>query len=459
MTVALSSRPKLRDSSILDQYGKPVASEAARRLVAAANPRGMQTFNSHPVMGLTVEVLASILRTAENGVPFRQCDLFDDLIERYAQMRGEFAERNEDVSGCDFAVLPPPNRDDKPSRIAAAALEEYLQYNVTSYVASPGSAPATCFRTWLEHQLTAIPFGYACSNQMWDYVDGVIVPTRFEPIAHRRFGAPSAERANEIWLVDGSRAPFDLVELEPGLWSVTRYYHRNPFAAGLMRSCAWWVTFALLSFKQWQIFADMFGLPIAVGYYEEGAGEASRAALEAAVRQIGQDGYAVLSALTELVIKETARGGDSSTVYPLIMKFADAQITKLITGGTLNTDVSSTGAGSYNAATVHESRSYKMKRRDATRVQDTFAESIGRTFIAWNGYDRAAPPRLYIKLIRDELQRAQTLEILGQAIDLSGSQIREEFSLRRPASADDVVRFMPTQPPDPGHARPQKGDQ
>jgi phage gp29-like protein len=461
MTATLG-RPKLRDATILDQYGQPVSSPLTRRLVAAANPKGMQTFNHNPIVGLTTELLASILRTAELGVPFRQCDLFDNMLERYAMMRGEFLERNEEVSGCDFAVLPPPNRNDRPSRIAAAALEEYLQYSVTSYVASPGTTPSTCFRTWLEWQLTSVPMGYAASNLVWDYVENLVVPTRFEPIAHRRFGAPNAERANELWLIDGARAPFDLIELEPGLWSVTRYLHRNPFAAGLMRSCAWWVMFALLSLKQWQIFADMFGLPLAIGYYEEGASLPSRETLESAVRMIGQDGYAVLSSMTELVIKETARGGDSSTVYPLIMKAAEAQITKLITGGTLNTDVSSTGAGSYNAAKVHESRGYKMKRRDATRVQDVFAESIGRTFIAWNGFDRAAPPRLYIKISRDDLAWAQALEIIGSAVKLSKSQIREQFGLRPPNDGDDesdAVMFPSTKPPDPGHARSDKGDQ
>lgn len=439
--------------TILDQNGRPMGPPVTRRLVAAPNPRSMQTYNSHPGVGLTVELLMAYHRSAELGSPIRQMDMFDDLMERHAEMRGMFAERNEDVAGCDWAVLPPPDRNDKPSRIAAAALQEYLQYNVASYVASPTTSPAICFRTWLEHQGTAVPFGYACSNQVWDYVDGLIVPVRFEPIAQRRFGAPGADHANEIWLVDASIGSFNLLELDAGLWSVTRYHHRNPYAAGLMRSCAWWVMFALLSFKQWQVFADMFGLPLAIGYYEEGAGQTSREALEDAVRAIGQDGYAVLSALTELVIKETARGGDSSTVYPLIMQAADRQITKLITGGTLNTDVSSTGAGSYNAATVHESREFKMKRRDATRLEDTFVNTIGLTFNVWNGFDRAAPPRLKIKISRDELARAQALEIIGQAVKLSKAQIQEEFNLREPSGPDDEVTFQPTPPPDPGHAR------
>jgi phage gp29-like protein len=451
VVAALASRPQVRNTALLDQYGQPMS--VARRMVAAPNPRGMQTYSSHPEVGLTVELLSSIHRSAELGAPTRQCDLYDGLMERHAEMRGMFAERNEDVSGCDFSVVPPPDRDDKPSRVAAQALQEYLQYSVALDMPSPSMRPSTCFRTYLEHMLTAIPYGYACTNLVWDYLDKLLVPTRFEPIAQRRFGAPAGDRANEIWLIDGSKGAFELIELQAGCWSIMTYHHRNPYAAGLMRSCAWWVMFALLSFKQWQIFADMFGLPLAIGYYEEGAGKASRDALEDAVRTIGQDGFAILSQLTELVIKETARGGDSSTVYPLIMAAADKQITKLITGGTLNTDVSSTGAGSYNAATVHESRSYKMKRRDATRVEDAFVEGISKPFIVWNGFDKAAPPRLKLKILRDELSRAQTAQIIGEAMDLSKSQLQEEFNFRPPAGPDDVVRFQPTPTPDPGRAR------
>jgi phage gp29-like protein len=444
--------------TILDQYGRPLGAPQVRRAVADANPNGMQTYSSHPEIGLTVESLVSYHRQAELGSPIRQFDLWDGLLERYAQAAGMFSERNEDVAGCDFSVLPPPDRDDKPSRIAAEALQEYLQYSISQEVASQSESQSTCFRSWLEHMATAIPYGFACTNLVWDMIDGLVVPTRFEPIAHRRFCAPGADRANEIWLINGTRAPFDLIELQSGLWSVCRYQGRNPYASGLMRSCDWWIMFALLSFKGWQIFADMFGLPLAIGYYQEGAGQASRDALEDAVRGIGQDGYAILSDLTELAITEAARGGDSSTLYPKIISVCDSQLTKRITGGTLNTDVSATGAGSYNAATVHESRSYKMKRRDATRLEDAFVDSIGKAFIEWNGFGRAAPPRLKIKILRDELARAQTLEILGQAMDLSKMQIQEEFNLREPVGPDDVVRFQPTAPPDPGKAR-DRGNQ
>jgi hypothetical protein len=90
-----------------------------------------------------------------------------------------------------------------------------------------------------------------------------------------------------------------------------------------------------------------------------------------------------------------------------------------------------------------------MKCYDAAMLQETFTASIGQAFKIWNGYDRAAPPRLKIKIRRDALQWAQTLEIVGQVIDLDEDQLREDFNLRVPA-AGKGVKFEPTPAPKPG---------
>ncbi len=443
MTASLASRPKLRQPTILlDQHGDPMP--VIRKRIHP-NPRGQETHNTHPAFDLSLEMLMAYYRGAERGQPTRQMDAFHDIIELDPDLRSKLNDSIESVAGCDFAVMA--GRGDKPSEIAAGALNERLQNQIQ-------------FRHFLAHQMTAPAYGYAASNLVWDFEDGVISPVEFSNPAARRFASPSSERADLIMLIDGSSlSSYDLVPLEPGQWAVSVYRNilgRNPYAAGLMRSCAVWAMFKRWGMKGWQIFADMFGIPLALGYYEEHASPVSRQALEDAVRAIGQDGFAVLSAATELVVKETARGGDSSTVYPQIIKLCEEQIAKLLTGGTLNTDVA--GVGSYNAASVHESRAYSMKVFYATMMQEMFVRDIGRTFVSWNGYDRAAPPRLKIKIRRDALQWAQTLEIVGQVIELDEDQMREDFGLREPAPGRGV-KFIATPAPtpqDPARAKEKK---
>ncbi len=437
MSVALSARPNLRrptvETGILDARGTPI-----RRPLAEIAPMGVlsEVWNTHPAFDLTLEMLLAYYRQAERGQPMRQIDCFHDLLETDPDSRSKVNDRIESVAGCDWVVMP--GADDKASKLAAEELNYRLQNQIQ-------------FRSYLMHQSTSVAYGYAATNMQWDVEEGIVVPTKFVNPAARRFGSPSVDRANEIWLRDDATGK--LYPTEPGPWSVSTYRNilgRNPFAGGLMRSGGIWIMFKRWAVRSWQVFADMFGIPLTVGYYEEGASPKSRSALEEAARSIGQDGYAVLSAMTELVIVSTQRGGDSSTVYPLIIKLCEEQLAKLFTGGTLNTDVA--GVGSYNAASVHESRSYSMKLFDAQMLQETFTASIGAAFVRWNGYDRAAPPRLKIKIRRDALQWAQTLEIVGQAkgMKLSKSQIQEDFNLREPSGTDDEVTFEQTPPPEPG---------
>ncbi len=402
-----------------------------RRMVAKP-VRNLNVYNSHPATGLTAEALVSFYRQAERGIPVKQFDTFDDLIERDGHLRGLIEGRIQSVSGKDWVLLPGRDNDPASSK-AAADLERTLKNDLG-------------FRDFLEHQLTAPFYGFAATNLVWDLVEGVIAPCLFVNVPHRRFASPTEYRADEIWLIAGDTR-LDLVPLEPGLWAVSRYRHRNPWAAGLMRTAAWWAMFKTWSIRDWQVFAQMFGLPMAIGYYEEGAGQPARDALTDAVQRIGEDGYAVLSEMTEIVIKDTVRSGDSSGVYPAIADRCESQMSKLIAGSTLTTDTNG-GAGSYALGAVHENRSYNLMCSDARRVEEMFVRDIGRPFVAWNGYGGAAPPRLKIQIARETSleQRAKVIEILGKAIEIDEDQIREEFSLRKPA-AGRGVKFEKPAPP------------
>ena len=412
MTTALAA-PKLR---VLD--GGLAKSPPRRR--AIATPKRIDTYNSHPATGLTAEMLLAMYRAAEQGAPLKQFDCFDDLVEIDGHLRGLINNRIEGVAGCDMRIQP--GLPDKPSEIAAAALDDRVREMLPELV---------------EHHLTAPHYGVAVSNTVWDFVEGVIAPIEFIHAAHRRFASPHPDRAHEIWLIGGETAR-DLVELEAGLWCVSRYRGRNPWSSGLLRTCGWWAMFKRWSIRDWQIFAEMFGLPLVIGFYEEGASEETRKALEEAVRAIGEDGFAVLSALAEIVIKETARSGDSSTVYPKIADMCEQQMSKVIAGSTTASDVGGS-VGSYNLGSIHESRGYKFDRRDARRAGGMFSRDVGVPFIRWNGYDRAAPPRLNIQITRDSLERAKVLQTVGQVVPIDPSQIYDEFTLRVPADGKGVM--------------------
>lgn len=398
---------------------------ATRRRVVPV--RGLDTYNSHPGAGITSEMVVAIFRQAERGVPVRQFDLFDDLIENDGHLRGLIDTRIQSVAASPW-VLRSGQPGHAPSDAAAADLEARLRNHLG-------------FRDFLKHQLSSPYYGFAATNLVWDLDAGLIVPSDFVNVAHRRFAAPSEERASEIMLITGDVTRLELSPLEAGLWAVSRYRGRNPWAAGLMRTATWWAVFKRWSIRDWQVFADMFGLPIVIGFYEENASQTTRDALEAAVRQVGTDGWAVLSKLADIHIKETIRSGDASSVYPAISDRCEAQMSKLIAGATLNTDVD--GKGSYSLASVHESRAFTMIKGDSTDTEEMFTRDIGTPFVRWNGYADASPPRLKIQLARDSKERAEVAAIISQLIPLDAQQLYEEFGFRTPADGVGVRMPLP----------------
>lgn len=411
-------------SALVDVDALP-ASPPMRTMIAKPF-RNVDTYNIHPGYGLTADALLAYFRTAERGAPVYQFDVFDDLIERDCHLRGLIDGRIQSVAGKDW-VLVAGREGHAPSELAARALEAQIKNDLG-------------FRDFLEHQLTAPHFGFAATNLVWDIVDNLVVPVRFVNVAHRRFAAPSQARAGEIMLVAGD-SKYELLPLDAGLWAVSRYRHRNPYAAGLMRTGAWPAMFKTWSWRDWQVFADMFGLPLSIGYYEETASRESREALIDAVKSIGEDGFAVLSNATEVVIKDTVRSGDASSVYPAIISLCDAQLSKLIAGATLTTDAGGAGSkGSYALGAVHENRQFNLMLSDARRLEEMFVRDIGAPFVAWNGFSDAAPPRLKIAIARETslMERAQVIAVLGEAIEIDEDQLREEFSLRAPSPGRGV---------------------
>lgn len=402
-------------------------SPPAKRVQVTKRVRNADVYNSRPGSGVTVEQILSIYRIAENGDPVRQCDLFDNLIEFDGHGRGLFAGRNQAVAGKNWTMQA--GGPDAGSGTAAQILGTHLKNNAG-------------FRQFVEHQLTAIPYGFAASEIVWDVVDGVWLPVRFVNVPHRRFGSPTSDQADEIWLRNGdSRA--DMIPLEMGQWAVNRVLGRNPYAAGLMRTCAFWMLFKRWSNRDWQVFGEMFGLPSVVGFYSEGASASARAALEDAVKNLGEEGFAILEETCELLIKEASRAGDASSVYPAQWTKFEEQMSKAISGGTLTSDTGS--IGSYAQANTHADRAFVFALADAAGLEEMFVRDISVPFVTWNGFGGALPPRPKFQIVREQSLKAQAeiLELLsrafGDSFSVAWEQVAEVFGWRVPVAGEAAL--------------------
>jgi phage gp29-like protein len=201
------------------------------------------------------------------------------------------------------------------------------------------------------------------------------------------------------------------------------------------------------------VFAEKFGIPIVLGTYSERASPETRAALEQAVVDIGTDGQAVLSELTKILIGTPglARSGDVSSLHPAVAARCDAEMSKVITGATLNVETG--GPGSFALGKVHQGRAQDLVFADALWLQESFQRHVIVPFIDYNPqFAGAELPRLVIR-VRPEMAPEIAVKVYGKlqamGLEIEDEQMYEDFGLRRPEVGDALKPLYEASPPTP----------
>ncbi len=384
--------------------------------------------DSHPEYNLGPSKIISIYRQAEAGRTQLQCDLFDGVVENDGHLRAAIAARTLMVTGASWQIQA---GDDSPQSIVAAEmLAEVLR--------------SSNFEKAMEHMLGARYFGYSATEIVWAMRDGNIVPEHFIAVPARRIGF--SHRTSEPVLRTNEYGDDDQ-PLMPGKWifvdncgSMCTRIARS----GLLRTATWFSLFKRWSWRDWVIYAEKFGIPGVLGVYENNdnkVGEDEIEALRDAVRSIGEDGQAIISNEVEIRTIDASRTGNAGDLHNQIVGEANTEISKLITGATLNAE--SGGPGSFALGKVHESRAFFFIKADAQKIQRHFSEELSRRFIEFNGFDKAKAPRLKIHISQTDdpgsrMKLYESAYEMGVPFDVE--QFREEFQFRAPPNgARNVV--------------------
>jgi phage gp29-like protein len=391
-----------------------------------------------PGYQLTPQRLWQIFRAAEVGNPAMQCDAFEDILENDGHLRGQYESRLSAVAFRPWIVLP--GGSDSVSIECAAAL--WIALRRCNMLAA----------RW--HVMEALGYGWSALNVAWRFnpTTSIVEPMRFLCAPHRRFIINEAGNGELRFLT-----PEDAglgVELPLGQWIVARRMHRKLVRAGFFRTTAWWALFKRMSITDWIVFAEKFGIPTVLGYYNEKASPESRAALLSAITDLGSDGQAILSDMTKIVVENAAiRFGDVGSLHPAITQRCDAEISKVVTGATLNVETG--GPGSFALGKVHEGRATSLSFADASWVQEVFHEQLCCPFIEYNPrFASAMPPQLSIR-VQPEMSpeiRVKVYQVLqAMGLKIEDEQMYEEFGLRKPDLGGELKPLyavqQPTAPP------------
>lgn len=387
----------------------------------------------HPGYGLTPQRVVSIYRLAEAGQPRQQCDLFDDLTENDGHLRNLLDQRRQAVSGKPLVIQA--DGADPDAMLGATVLSEAIRRLAMVDV--------------IDHQLTFNSYGWAATEIDWDVtrINGRdwIVPVWFANVPARRF---LIDQATDALRITTARDAVAGEALAAGKWWITRRSGVRVARAGLMRTAAWLAAWKRFATRDWVIYAERYGNPLALVKYDDSQTSAtddeSKDVAYQVAESIGNDSAAVVPSSINVEIHEAGRTGDSSGVHGGLISHCNAEMSKLVNGGTLSNDSagSSTGGASYALGEVHASRSWDNVQADAERIQESFRICVAAAFMRFNGLSGASP-LLKIQVVRD-LEPGQRAALADTYVNKLGgrvslSQLGQELGFKEPSSAEDTA--------------------
>ncbi|MFL1552489.1 DUF935 domain-containing protein [Pseudomonas sp. D47] len=351
--------------AIVDIHGNPLEQKTLRESQTSRLAELRGEYADHPSSGLTPARLAGILKSAETGDIKAQGELFQDMEEKDAHLLAEMGKRRRALATVEWAVVPPRN----PSAVEKAECEwlNEVMHDLPD------------FEILLFDLLDAIGKGYSCIELDWRRYGKEWIPQAFNYRESSWFQLDAATRT-ELRLRDGSQ---DGETLTPFGWITHEHKAKSGYLsrAGLYRVLAWPYLFKNYSVRDLAEFLEIYGLPVRLGKYPNGASNEEKATLLRAVVNIGHNAAGIIPQGMEIDFKAAANG--SHDPFDWMVNWAEKSMSKAILGGTLTSQ--SDGASSTNAlGNVHNEVRHELLQSDAKQIETTLRQYLLYPLLALN---------------------------------------------------------------------------
>jgi len=359
----------------------------------------------------------------------RGLEIYEDLL-RDPQVRSNLQTRKLAVVGREWEVLPATDKK-QDVKVAEFVKEVLLNFN---YDASRQAL------------LSGIVLGFKPAEVMWEYSEGDVWVKDIIGRSSRRFVFGKKRELRLLTyqnMIEGE-------ELPDKKFIVFRNISDNgsPYGDGLGSSLYWPVWFKKNAIKFWMIFADKFGSPTAVGKYPAGTTKDQQDALLRALEAIQQESAIKIPDTMMIELLEAARQGSINTYHDLC-NFMNADISKVLLGQTLTTEVGD--KGSYAASKTHNDVRQDYIKADADALCETQNNSLIKWIVDYNFPDVKKYPKVWIRTDEEEDLKplAERDEILITKIGLPVSKkyLYDTYGIPQPKERDELVE---TSSPDSG---------
>ncbi len=446
---------------LYDAYGREVDTGLLTAEQAAPAMAGVRNIYSvmHPSVGLTPERLTAILRTAEFGDPFLYLELAEEMEEKDLHYLAVLGTRKQAVAQLEVEIEPAS--DAAGDRRAAELAEEML-------LRGPFELDAALFDI-----LDAIGKGYSATEIIWDTSGKNWVPRAlkwrdprwfmFDWIAGEELlvrtlrneqsipaeserRAPGAHFAGAglyaaarggigIQPLTAPLAPFKFIT------HVARAKAGLPIRGGLARAAGWAYLFKNYVLKDWVTFTEIFGQPLRLGKYPPGTTAEDKQALLRAVANLGTDAAAIVPQAMMIEFMQARQNG-SPELYRGFCEYLDSQVSKVVLGQTLTTEMPRSGGGSRAAAEIHDAVRRDILASDARRLAATLSRDLVKPIVDLNLGPRARYPRLSIGLpeAMDLKMFADLIaELADRGLRIRQKSILDRLGLAEPAPGEPIL--------------------
>lgn len=410
--------------------------------VAGANLIGVRrAWNSDSIAtGLNPSRLASVLSNANAGDAYDYLTLAEEMEEREPHYGSVIRTRKLAIEGLD--------------RHIEAAGEDQRSQDISEAVRDLVQRPE--FDTLVSSLSDGLGKGYAAVEVMWQVGTGRDLSLQPEKYHFRdpRYFAFTQDDAYTLRLRGEDNQAGDELPAYKFVVHMPALKSGVPIRGGLARMAALSYMCKTYALTDWMAFCEVFGMPIRVGKYGNGASDEDKAVLKRAVANIGSDAAAIIpeSMQVEFVTAANATGGES--LFESLADWLDKQISKAVLGQTMTAD----DGGSMAQAKVHNEVRLDLLKADAKQLSATINEQLIKPFVDFNFGVQPSYPRfvLYVPEAEDIAGLVDGVsKLVPLGLKVSQSFLRDKLGIPDPQDDDELLEPIP---PNPSLQRGARGD-
>lgn len=291
----------------------------------------------------------------------------------------------------------------------------------------------------LKELLTAILYGYAVTEVIWEEKNGYMLPEKLLGRKQERFSFKH----------DGTLLYRDMGQLIPLKQDYKFIIHRNgminenPYGQSLLSRCYWPYMMKKQGYLFWMQALDRFGIPTILALFDYDSDDDNKVQSKAnmiaqSLNSIKSNSSAAFGNITDVkTVSANGKGED----FKLLVDLCDQSISKALTGEVLTSDIGNTG--SYALSSTHADTLTKKGMKFANNLANT----LNRTLIKWItelNFGLETKPPVFVF----ENSTLPNWDVIKDAIDrgipISKKALYHSYSIPEPEDNEDA--FIKEQP-------------